>query len=422
MEKTLFISILVILIAGFVISRVLDFFNDKTWKKKLPDDLKEFYTEEEYQKAKNYHHENSVISIITEIIGFVLMIGFFIFGGFGWLNDLLSQSISNPIILALSFFGILYIVSDLISIPFSIYSTFIIEEKYGFNKTTPKTFVLDKLKGYLLTIILGGGILALIFWLILVLEKDFWIVAFVAITVISLFMSMFYTTLIVPLFNKLTPLEDGDLRSAIEKYSQKVDFPLTNIFVINGSKRSSKANAYFSGFWKKKKIVLYDTLIEKHGVNELVAVLAHEVGHYKKKHIIKGMIMSSVQTFVMLFILSLLIFNNEFSSIFYFNVSDGSFDIQQKAVLHINLIAFSILYEPVSMLVGLLGNVISRKHEYQADNFAITTTNKEDLPKSLKKMSVDHLSNLKPHPAYVFFYYSHPPLMKRLEAMKIVND
>ena len=404
-EQTLYFAIIAIILFGFLLDRLLSYLNSKTWQPELPDDLTDFYSKEEYIKAKNYNREKRRFSILLDSLNLLILLLFFIFGGFAWLHNLLSPHIANQIILPLVYFGLMYLATDVFGIPFSLYNTFRIEEKYGFNKTTPKTFILDKLKSYLLVIVLGGGIGALLIWLILLLKEDFWIVAFVVMTSISLLFNVFLSNLFIRLFNKLEPLEDGDLRNVIMEYAKKVDFPLTNIFVIDGSKRSSKANAYFMGFGKRKKIVLYDTLIEKHSIEELLAVLAHEVGHYKKKHVIKGLIISSIQSFIMFFVLSLLLFRTELTNVFGIAGSDY--------VLHINLIALTILFEPINLITGLFGNHRSRKHEYEADKFAVTTTNNKLLGDALMRLSVDHLSNLKPHPAFVFFYYSHPSMLQR---------
>ncbi len=295
--------------------------------------------------------------------------------------------------------------SDILTIPFQWYSTFVIEEKYGFNKTTVKTFISDKLKGYMLGALIGGGLLGAMIYLVNTIGPNFWIWFAILATAFMLFMNMFYTTLILPLFNKLTPLADGELKTAIEDFSRKINFPITNIFVIDGSKRSKKANAFFSGIGKKKKIVLYDTLIANHTTEELVAVLAHEVGHYKKKHIVWSLVLSVVQIVFTLFVLSLMVFNENLS------LALGG----QAQAIHLNLLAFTILFSPISAVTGLFMNAYSRKNEFEADAFAKKAYSGKALADALKKLSVDNLSNLYPHPAYVFFHYSHPPLLKRLE-------
>ena len=405
------IIITAIILVGYVIGEVLDWLNLRNSSTELPPEAEGIYNEEQYRKSQEYQKVNARFSFLTSAFSTALTIAFLWLGGFGWLDNLLAPHISNSILLSLVYFGVLFVVSDLINTPFQLYSTFVIEERFGFNKTTYRTFFLDKFKGYLLGALIGGLILGVLLYLVQLLGTNFWIVFWVAIVIFMVVMNMFYTTLILPLFNKLTPLEDGTLRDAITQYSQKVGFPLTNIFVIDGSKRSNKANAFFSGLGKKKKVVLYDTLIENHSEDELLAIFAHEVGHYKKKHIQQGLILSIVQTGIMLYILSLMIFNEQLS------LALGGSQMR----IHLNLIAFGMLYSPISMIIGLFMNVISRKNEYEADRFAVVTANGQSLANGLKKLSSDNLSNLQPHPAYVFFNYSHPPLLKRLAAISAAD-
>jgi STE24 endopeptidase len=335
-------------------------------------------------------------------------VAFLYVGGFGKTSIWLRQYIENSILLALVYFGVLSFAGSILSFPFSLYNTFVIEEKYGFNRTTVRTYILDKIKGLALAIVVGGIIGYFILWLIFTLGEDFWLYAWMFFAVLMLFINLFYTTLIVPIFNKLSPLEDGGLRQKIESYARKVNFPLTNILVLDGSKRSTKANAFFSGIGGSKKIVLYDTLIQKHTEDEVVAVLAHEVGHYKRKHIIKGLIIGLLQTGFTLWLLSKFIFNKDLS----LALGENSWQLQ------VNLLAFSTLYEPISVILGLLMNMLSRKHEYEADNYAAQTADKQAFSQALIRLSTDTLSNLKPHPAYVFFHYSHPTLLQRLRNMK----
>src|SRR5690606_33026087 len=309
----------------------------------------------------------------------------------------------NEVFVGLIFFGIIMIGSDILMTPFGWYSTFVIEEKYGFNKTTKKTFVLDKIKGWLMMIIIGGLILGLIIWFYQQTGKDFWLYAWAVVIIFSVVVNMFYSRLIVPLFNKQTPLEEGNLKVAIEKYASKVGFRLDKIFVIDGSKRSTKANAYFSGFGSEKRVTLYDTLIEDLDDEEIVAVLAHEVGHYKKKHIIFNLFAAIVTTGITFWLLSLFIGNPLLSQAL--NVSEPSF--------HIGLIAFAVLYSPISGITELIMNYLSRKFEYQADDYAKMTYAAHPLISGLKKLSKNNLSNLTPHPLYVFVHYSHPTLLKR---------
>ncbi|MEM7106906.1 MAG: M48 family metallopeptidase [Bacteroidota bacterium] len=406
-SETLLSIVLAIVVLDYVLDQLLDFLNYKSAKTDLPAEVAEFYDSEKYERSIEYQKARSSFSFITSAFSFVLSVGLLYFGIFGVLDNWISPYIQNDLVLALVYFGALFIASDLLNTPFQLYSTFIIEEKFGFNKTTIKTFLVDKIKGYVLGVIIGGLLIGILLFLIIRIGSGFWIYFWVIASAFILFFNMFYTSLILPLFNKLTPLEDGSLKAAIQTYSQSVSFPLTNVFVIDGSKRSNKANAFFSGIGKKKKIVLYDTLVQNHSEEELVAVLAHEVGHFKKKHIVQGFAISIGQIGLMLFVMSLLVFNKELS------LALGA----DRLAIHVNLIAFTILYSPISKLFGVIGNIISRKNEFEADAYAAKTYTAVPLKNALKKLSVDNLSNLYPHPAYVFFNYSHPPLLKRLEAM-----
>ncbi|MEQ9285921.1 MAG: M48 family metallopeptidase [Cyclobacteriaceae bacterium] len=410
-EQTILYLLLGITTFDFVFDKILSYLNNKNRKLPIPKTLEGIYDEAQYKKSQEYHKVSNNFSIITSSIGFVVAMCMLYFGVFGWIDGWLRGIAPLNIVASLYFFGILYFASDILTIPFQLYSTFVIEEKFGFNKTTPKTFILDKIKGYLLTVIIGGLILGTLIYLVFSMGQDFWVYFWVIISVFMVFVNMFYTSLIVPIFNKLKPLEDGELKSAIENYSKRVMFPLTNIFVIDGSKRSSKGNAFFSGFGKKKKVVLYDTLIDKHTTDELVAVLAHEVGHFKKKHIIWSMVLGILQTGVMLYLLSLMIFNSEVS------YAMGG----ETTAMHLNMLAFGILFSPLSKITGVLMNVFSRKNEYEADAYAVTTFDKKPLINALKKLTSDNLGNLTPHPWYVFFNYSHPSLLQRIEAMERVG-
>ncbi len=399
--------LLAIVVADYLIDQYLDWINYRHAQTALPDRLKGVYDEEEYQKSQRYQKTRTRFGFITSAFSTLVSILVLSLGGFGMLDAFLRPLVADPILLSLCFFGALMVLSDVANLPFQWYSTFVIEERFGFNKTNLKTFIMDKLKGYLLSVIIGGGLGYVLLWLIMELGSSFWLYALGVVALFVLFANLFYTSLILPLFNKLSPLEEGDLKGRIEAYAKKVNFPLDNIFVIDGSKRSTKANAFFSGLGKKKKVVLYDTLIEKQSEDELVAVLAHEVGHYKKKHIITSLLLSLVQMSITFYVMSLLIFNTELS------LALGG----DELAIHLNLIAFALLYTPISRLTGLFMNVLSRKNEYEADAYAASTFAAAPLQESLKKLSVSSLSNLKPHPWYVFVHYSHPPLLKRLEAL-----
>ena len=402
-SETLFYIILAVIILDFIFDKILAALNASKFDDPLPQEIEDVYDETAYKKSQAYKKALYRFGLVSSGYSVLLTLAFIIFGGFPWVDGIARSISDNPIIIALIFFGIIMLGSDILSTPFSYYSTFVIEEKFGFNKTTKKTFLLDKLKGWLMMIVLGGGVLALIVWFYQIAGENFWWYAWILVAVFSIFLNMFYARLIVPLFNKQTPLEEGSLREKIEAYAQKEGFNLENIFVIDGSKRSTKANAYFSGFGKEKRITLYDTLINDLEEEEIVAVLAHEVGHYKKKHILVNLTASILTTGFTLWLLSLFVGNPTLSA---------ALGVDQPA-FHIGLVAFGILYSPISEITGIVMNFISRKFEYQADDFAKTTYAANPLISGLKKLSRNSLSNLTPHPAYVFVHYSHPPLLQR---------
>jgi STE24 endopeptidase len=406
-EEIILITILCILLFDFALERSLNYLNRKSAKSPIPHELDGIYDEEKYQKSQEYQRVVNQFSSLTATFSFVTTVFIIYNGWFGDLDTWIRNFSPFEPITPLIFFGILFIASDVLTTPFSIYQHFVIEERFGFNKMTVKTFILDKIKGYLLGIIIGGILLAVFIYMVTLLGSAFWWYFWIVMTVFVLGMNMFYTSLILPLFNKLAPVEDGELKSAISAFAEKVMFPLTNVFVIDGSKRSSKGNAFFSGLGKKKKVVLYDTLIEKHTVDELTAIFAHEVGHYKKKHIYLSTVLSIAQMGLMLFLLSRMILNSEVSYAMGGNMT----------AIHLNMLAFGILYSPVSRILGIGMNLISRKNEYEADAYATEHFGGQPLIDGLKKMSGDHLSNLTPHPAYVFVHYSHPTVLQRVRAM-----
>ena len=405
---TLFYILIAILIISFIIDKILDALNAKHYNDALPYDLMDVYDDAEYKKSQRYKATNYTFGLLTSTFSILLTLGFFFFDGFAYVDQLARQLTNNSILVTLIFFGIIMLGSDVLTTPFSYYKTFVIEERFGFNNTTKKTFIIDKIKGWMMTILVGGLILGALTWFYQTTGSKFWLYAWMLITVFTVFVNLFYSRLIVPIFNKQSPLEDGSLRTAISDYANTVGFNLDKIFIIDGSKRSTKANAYFSGFGNEKRVTLYDTLVNDLNEDEIVAVLAHEIGHYKKKHIIFNLITSILLTGFTLYILSLLIGNPMLSEAL--GVTTPSF--------HIGLIAFGILYSPLSEITGLLMNWFSRKFEYQADNFAKTTYKAEPLITSLKKLSKNSLSNLTPHPAYVFMHYSHPTLLERIKNLR----
>jgi STE24 endopeptidase len=408
MHNTIFYLILIIPVTGFLTERYLDYLNSKMWSETLPDKLKDVCDQNEYRKTQKYDKENKKLSLWSSAINLLVILGMIIFGGFA-VADNLSRSMSdNMVLVSLIFFGIIGLASDLINIPFGIYDTFVIEKKFGFNTMTIRTFITDHIKSWFIALLVGAPVLGLITWFYYKTGTLFWLYAWGLITVFSIFMNFFYSELIVPLFNKQTPLGQGTLRTAIEKLSEKAGFKLKDIFIIDGSKRSTKANAYFSGFGPKKRIVLYDTLEKELSEDEIVAVLAHEIGHYKKKHILQNLILSIMLTGFMLFLFSMVVNSPSLSE------AVGA----KNTSFHLGLIVFGILYSPLSLLIGLATNYISRKNEFEADNFVKENYSPQLLASALKKLSVKNLSNMMPHPTYVFFHYSHPPLLARLERLE----
>lgn len=403
----IFNTIIFIIVLNFLLERWLDWLNDKNSSSSMPNELKGIYDEENYTKQRAYDKVKSNFSIISSSFSFILILLMLFFNGFVFVDELAKSYTENKILLPLVFFAILMLASDILTTPFSFYSTFVIEEKFGFNRTTIKTYILDKIKGALISVIIGGGLMALFIWFYNYSGELFWLWTWGVFAAFMILITMFYASVIVPLFNKLTPLADGDLKDEITEYCNKVDFKLDNLFIMDGSKRSSKANAFFSGLGAKKRIVLYDTLANDYTKEEITAVLAHEIGHYKKKHTLTSMLVSILQVGLMLFVLSLVINRPEFSL---------ALGLKEKS-FHVSLLVFSLLYSPLSMLIGVTMNIISRKNEYEADNYAKSTYNAEPLVSSLKKLSVDSLSNLTPHPYYVFVNYSHPTLLQRIKAL-----
>ncbi len=402
--NTLFFIILAIFIADFVFGRCLSWLNIVASKSKLPVQLEDIYDNDQYQRQQQYFRTNSKFGMITSLFSFVIMLIMLILYGFAFVNEIVVGWQLSSVWSSIVFFGILYIANDIIGLPFDIYDTFVIEQRFGFNRTTIKTFIFDKIKTLLLTAIIGIGLLYFIISIYNATPDYFWLLAWLAVTLFGLFMSLFYSDLIVPLFNKQTPLPEGELRNKIEAFATKAQFNLKNIYTIDGSKRSTKANAYFTGMFGKKRIVLYDTLIQMLTPEEVVAVLAHEIGHYRLRHTAKSLAISLPSSLLLFWLLGMVLQSNVFAQAL--GVDTATF--------HINIIAFGILYTPFSMLLGIAQNIVSRKFEYQADNFAKSYGLQNELISSLKKLSADSLSNLTPHRLVVFTNYSHPTLYQRI--------
>lgn len=408
MSATSILSIIIgILVVSSLIDELLNYLNFRSHTQDIPDVLSVELDADQYTRAREYHATNYRFSLLRSTWNLLLTIAVLASGALGMLSQALEAFSTHPILLAVLFFGTLFILADVLALPFQWYKTFYIEEKFGFNKMQAKTFWIDKLKGYGLSIVFGGLLLVTLLWLIDSLGSGFWIWFWGFFALFMLFVNYFYSSFILPLFNKLTPLETGELRTQIEAYGQKVAFPMENIYVMDGSKRSAKANAFFSGLGKQKKVVLFDTLISRHKVEELVAVLAHEIGHYKKKHILLGLVLSVTQSGVMLFVLSRFVSSPELS------LALGG----ETYAIHLNLLAFSLLYSPISFGLGVIMNLVSRKNEFEADAYAAETYKAGPLSDALIRLHADNLSNLTPHPWYVFFNYSHPPLIQRLNAL-----
>jgi len=403
------VTILIAIILEFVINMVASLLNLKALKLEVPAALRGIYNPDEYRNSQQYTSTVTRFAFVTSSFRLALLLAFWFGGGFNYLDQIIRSWGFVPIVNGLLYIEILLLAYSLITLPLSIYATFVIEEQFGFNRTTPVTFIKDRLKGLALTLLLGTPLLAIVLTLFEYAGYYAWLYCWAAITVFFLGLQFVTPTWIMPLFNKFTPMEPGELKESILQYAFSVKFPVKNVLVMDGSKRSSKSNAFFTGFGRNKRIALFDTLIEKYSVSELVAVLAHEIGHYKKKHILQGTIISIMHAGVILFLLSIFIGSPDLYEAFY----------MEEPSIYSGLIFFSLLYPPVELILSIFLQAMSRKNEYQADHFAVATTDEpETMANALKKLSADHLSNLTPHPFYVFLNYSHPPLLQRLEALK----
>lgn len=408
MYNGVFWLIIAFIIIEFVIERWVSKLNAGWFGKPIPDVLSGVFDADKYAKQQSYSLTNYRFGVLTASFSVVVSLVALFFGLYGWLDTYLRVWIAQEVWLCLAFFGVIMLVNTILDIPFDYYRTFVIEEKFGFNKATKGVFWGDQAKNLLLSAVMGGVLLGLITAVYVACPTYFWLLAWLLISAFSLFMTMFYSEWIVPMFNKQTPLEEGELRDAIEQFAQKAGFELTNIYVIDGSKRSTKANAYFSGLGAKKRIVLYDTLIKELTTQEIVAVLAHEIGHYKHKHTRSMIVVSLLSNLLMFALLGFFVASPQLSA------AMGG----EQPSFHLGVMAFGILYSPVSTMLGLIINALSRKNEYQADAYAASYGLGEDLIGALKKLSATSLSNLQPHPAFVFVHYSHPTLLQRILAIK----
>ena len=401
--------ILSALIGEFLLRTLVRVLNLKALDPGLPNEFQGYYDEEKYARSQEYTRVNTRFAFFTTSFDLIVILVFILFGGFNFVDQIIRGFGLSVLPSGLAFFGILFFASDLISTPFSLYQNFVIEEDFGFNKMTLKTFILDKLKGYLLTLALGGVFLTAILFFFEKTGEYGWLYAWGIIGLFMILIQPLFTLVIAPMFNKFTPLEKGELRTAIENYAQKVGFPLSRIDVMDGSKRSAKSNAYFSGFGKLKRIALFDTLMEKHSNDEMVAILAHEVGHYKKHHIKVGILISILHTGLLFWLLSIFIDNS------------GLFEAFQMKEISVygGLTFFMILYSPVELVLSVIMNAVSRRNEFQADAYSARTTEKsEHLISGLKNLSVSNLGNLTPHSLSVLLDHSHPPVLARITALK----
>lgn len=405
------VIILATLLVSYILSLVTEILNLKALRDTLPEEFKDVYNADVYKKSQEYTRVKIKFGFFTSTFDLAVILAFWFSGGFNYLDQWVRGWDLHPILTGLAYIGILILAKSILSLPFSIYGTFVIEERFGFNKTTPKTFVTDLLKGLALSVLLGAPLLAGVLAFFQYAGDLAWVYCWLATIVFTLFVQFIAPTWIMPLFNKFTPLEDGELKAAIMNYARKVHFSLKNVFVMDGSKRSTKSNAFFTGFGKNKRIALFDTLIEKHTVPELVAVLAHEIGHYKKKHIIQNMVISIVHTGVIFFLLQIFLSHAGLFKAFY----------MEQTSIYAGLIFFGMLYAPIELILSVVMQMFSRKNEYEADRFAVETTeDSEPMVNALKKLSRDNLSNLTPHPLYVFLNYSHPPVLNRIRAIRSI--
>jgi len=405
-------TILVILVARLLLEIIVETLNLRHLKETLPDEFQGYFDDKRYRKSQEYLRDTTRFGILSSSFDTVVPIIFMLVGGFNWVDVIARSAHLGDILTGLIFTAILLLGQLLLSIPFSLYSTFVIEERYGFNKTTPRTFMLDLVKGIVLTALVGFPILAAVFWIFATWSDVAWLYSWIAVSMFQIVMVFAAPTLIMPLFNRFKPLEKEELRDAIQTYANEQRFAMKGVFEMDGSKRSAKSNAFFTGFGRSRRIVLFDTLIAKHTIPELVAIVAHEMGHYKKQHITQGILRAILASGITFYVLSLFIGNEGLFAAFRMD----------HISIYASFVFFGFLYSPLAMTIGVIENAISRRHEFEADAFAATTTECSDsMITALKKLSSDNLSNLTPHPFKVFIEYSHPPVLQRIQALERIG-
>jgi len=404
--------ILAALLLEFVLNGLADYLNLKTLDTTLPQEMQSVYDGEAYRKSQDYTRATTQFGLLSSSFSLSISLLFWFAGGFHfldqWVRDWGFGALTNGLI----YIGMLSFLRAVISLPFSVYGTFVIEARFGFNQTTPGLYLMDVLKGSLLSIALGGPLLALLLIFFETTGAQAWLFAWAALTLFQFVIQFIAPTWIMPLFNKFVPLEAGELKDRIMALAKSLHFPLNNVFVIDGSKRSSKSNAFFTGFGKNKRIALYDTLIASQTVPELVSVLAHEIGHYKKRHILQGMVLSILHSGMMFYLLSIFLSQRGLYEAFYMDTPS----------IYTGLLFFGMLFAPIEMILSLFLNHLSRKNEFEADRFAIDTVEQpEHMIDALKKLAVHNLSNLSPHPFYSFLHDSHPPVLERIRAIRAAH-
>jgi len=403
------IAVLTFILISFFLNLIVERINLGCIQTSLPEEFRDSYDAEKYKKAQMYLRETTGFSLLTDTLTTTVTVFFILLGGFN-LFDTAARSFGlGSILTGLIYIGLLLAASGMLSLPFSVYATFVIEAKYGFNRATVKTFIGDSIKICLLSVILGGPLLGLVLWFFEQAGDFAWLYCWGALCIFQLFLLFAAPVIIMPLFNKFTPMPEGALKDEISSYARTQNFKIKGVFTMDGSKRSSKSNAFFSGIGRFRRVVLFDTLIEKHSLPELLAIVAHEIGHYKKKHILKHLCMSLAASALMFAILSVFMKNPHLFAAFK----------MEHVSIYASLVFFGFLYAPLDMLLSIAGNALSRRNEYEADRFAADTTGMpEAMISALKKLSVDNLSNLTPHPLKVVLSYSHPPVLARIQSLR----